>query len=803
MTAPDARFGSPNEITFDTFDPTDARRRGSLFGLGNGLLFVRAFPSDAPDDEADEFYAGTYRAGCYNRREVALDGGQLGHDSLVNLPNWVKLSYRIGGGPWRWIGDDRILDYRHTLNVHQGITERYARVEDPEGRRTALREHRLVSMVHPTLAALLLDITPENWDGPVEIRSAIDGRVRNINTDQSTMPAYRHLDTESGDGPADGIMRVRAVTRQSRIRIAVAARTTVPTPVSRRVETADGWAAEYLQLHAERGTPLTVEKIAAITTSRDPATADAGEAAMEILQSAEGFDALRAEHERAWRRLWGRLGIEADALELQRAIGFQAFHLLQTISPHSVQVDVGLPSRGWQEAYHGQIFWDEAFTFPFLNHRFPEIARGLLMHRYRRLPAARRAARASGYAGAMFPWRSAASGDEETPNWQYNPLSQHWMKDDTRLQRHIGSTIATNVWHYHQATGDDSFMAEYGAELMVDICRFWCSLAQHHGADDRFDIRGVVGPDEYHTAYPGADTPGIDNNAYTNVMAALVLRRTLIVLGRLPVPRRTELLAALQLDQAELDHWDHVSRRLRLCWHEDGVLSQFEGFERLLPFDAQAFSQDNPDGRVDWTLEAKGESVNAYRVAKQADVLMLFYVLQPEELAGFIRSMGYEMDIAGLRRTMDYYLDCTSHESSLSRLVCAGALAQLDPDRSWSFFAETMGIDLAAGKSASADEGLHLGAMAGALDVLQRHYLGLHVRDDALFIRPSPPASLGRVRMRLQHRSEFLMIEWTGTTLVVVADAANRAALAMIHDGERRMLAPGERVEVTPVGCLG
>ena len=117
-------------------------------------------------------------------------------------------------------------------------------------------------------------------------------------------------------------------------------------------------------------------------------------------------------HERAWRRLWGRLGIEAESPELQRAIGFQAFHLLQTISPHSVQVDVGLPSRGWQEAYHGQIFWDEAFTFPFLNHRFPEIARGLLMHRYRRLPAARRAARASGYAGAMFPWRSASSGDE-------------------------------------------------------------------------------------------------------------------------------------------------------------------------------------------------------------------------------------------------------------------------------------------------------------------------------------------------------------------------------------------------------
>ena len=135
-------------------------------------------------------------------------------------------------------------------------------------------------------------------------------------------------------------------------------------------------------------------------------------------------------------------------------------------------------------------------------------------------------------------------------------------------------------------------------------------------------------------------------------------------------------------------------------------------------------------------------------------------------------------------------------------MVCAGALAQLDTNRSWSFFAETMGIDLAASKSASAGEGLHLGAMAGTLDVLQRHYLGLHVRDDALFIHPSPPAALGPVRMRLQHRSEFLMIEWTGSMLVVIADPANRAALAMIHDGERRLLAPGERVEVAPVAAL-
>ncbi len=456
---------------------------------------------------------------------------------------------------------------------------------------------------------------------------------------------------------------------------------------------------------------------------------------------APDFAQLRREHERAWARLWDRAGLDAADPELRRELSIHIFHLLQTVSPHTVHLDAGLPARGWQEAYHGQVFWDEIFAFPFLSHRFPEIARALLLYRYRRLPQAREAARAAGYAGAMFPWRSGATGAEETPNFQLYPMSGHLLPDHTRLQRHIGAAIAHTVWHHALATGDESFLAEYGAEMLVEIARFWASIARHDPRSDRYDICGVIGPDEYHNAYPGAAEPGMDNNAYTNVMAAAALLHACAALDRLPPQRRRELAIMLDIAEHEPPHWRRVASRLRLCFDDDGVLMQFAGFDRLKRWSGIAFAEEQKQGRIDRVLEARGDTVDAWQITKQADVLMLLYLLAPDELAALIGGMGYAFDESQARRTARYYLDRMTHESSLSRVVCAGALARLDPALSWTFFQRALRIDRDTSETTSASEGLHLGAMAGTLDVLQRHYLGARVEADALAIAPAPPAS--------------------------------------------------------------
>ena len=176
------------------------------------------------------------------------------------------------------------------------------------------------------------------------------------------------------------------------------------------------------------------------------------------------------------------------------------FHLLQTTSFNAIDLDVGVPARGLHgEAYRGHIFWDELFIFPFLNLRIPELIRSLLMYPHRRLMEARHLAREAGHRGAMFPWQSGSSGCEESQMLHLNPRSGRWLPDHTHRQRHVNAAIAYNVWQYFHATGDVEFLWFFGAEMLLEIARFWASIATYNATRQRYEIHHVVGADEFHT----------------------------------------------------------------------------------------------------------------------------------------------------------------------------------------------------------------------------------------------------------------------------------------------------------------
>ena len=158
----------------------------------------------------------------------------------------------------------------------------------------------------------------------------------------------------------------------------------------------------------------------------------------------------------------------------------------------------------------------------------------MLDYRFRRLTPARRAARREGHAGAMFPWQSGSDGREETQTLHLNPKSGRWLPDNSRLQRHINIAVAYNAWSYYQVTGDVEFLRFRAAPMIIEVARFMAGLANYNEALDRYEIKGVMGPDEYHDGYPGAERPGLDNNAYTNVMTVWVVSRALEILGLLP-----------------------------------------------------------------------------------------------------------------------------------------------------------------------------------------------------------------------------------------------------------------------------
>ncbi|MFC5744345.1 glycoside hydrolase family 65 protein [Actinomadura rugatobispora] len=745
-------------LVYDGYDPDSEGVREALCTLGNGYFATRGAQPEATADGVH--YPGTYVAGCYDRLTSDVAGRTVVNEDLVNAPNWLPLTLRIGDGPWLGPADlaspSALLSYRQELDLRRGVLTRLLRFTDAAGRVTRMAQRRIVSMEDPHLAALETTIVPENWSGDLEIRSALDGRVSNSGVARYRLLNGAHLvPGGEGENGAEAVW-LSCRTATSGVEIALAARTRVDAAAKRTTREERGWISQDLLVEAEEGVPVTVEKVAALFTSRDRAIEEPAKAARTRVDRAAGFDGLLERHTLAWGRLWRRCRLSVDGEDVQRVLNLHMFHLLQTVSEHTVDLDVGVPARGLHgEAYRGHIFWDELFVLPFLTLRFPEIARSLLLYRSRRLPEARWAAREAGRRGAMYPWQSGGDGREETQWLHLNPRSGRWLPDHSHLQRHVGLAVALNVWRFYEATGDAEFLAEYGAEMLLEIARFFAGLATYSRGLDRYEIRGVMGPDEYHDGYPGREEPGLDNNAYTNVLAVWVLCRALDVLAVLPGDRRDELVERLGLAREEIARMEDVSRTMAIPFH-DGVLSQFEGYADLDELDWDGYRRRYGDiRRLDRILEAEGDSPNRYKASKQADVLMLFHLLSREELDDVLTRLGHVPAPDLMERTIAYYLPRTCHGSTLSSLVHAWLMARVDGEEAWHLFLESLDSDIGDSQHGTTAEGVHLGAMAGTVNLVQRCHAGVTTQGTVLHLAPRLPAGIGRLRLGLRYRGNW------------------------------------------------
>ncbi|MGY4742240.1 glycoside hydrolase family 65 protein [Streptomyces sp. ATMOS53] len=778
---------------YDGYDPAQERLRESLCTLGNGYFATRgALPECAADDV---HYPGTYVAGCYDRLTTDVAGHRVENEDMVNVPNWLPLRFRLAGRQWLTPDTAQVLDHRQVLHLDSGLLERRTRYALGEGRVLAVRQQRLVHMADPHLAALRSEFTAEGFGGDLDVEAALDGDVTN-----SGVARYRDLDgrhltrLHTGSVEPDTVW-LRCRTRTSDVRIGMAARLIADVPVTDRHE--ESRVGQRVRLRLFPGRAVTVDKTVALHTSRDPAISDPLDAAIDRVGAAPVFDALLEEHLTACDQLWRRAELEV-AGEAGDILRLHLFHVLQTLSPHTADLDVGVPARGLHgEAYRGHVFWDELFVLPYLNLHFPEVSRALLRYRHRRLGQACAAARAVGRRGALYPWQSGSDGREETQELHLNPRSGRWLPDHSRLQRHIGSAVAYNVWQYCEASGDAEFLHTKGAEMLLQIARFWADSA---GWDERFGrhrIRGVMGPDEYHDGYPGARQPGLDDNAYTNVTAAWVLTRALDVMRTLPEPRRRELAERTGLDDGELEQWEDVSRTLHVPFH-DGVISQFAGYGDLAELDWDSYRERYGDiRRLDRILEAEGDTVNRYKASKQADVLMLGYLFSPAELRDLFGRLGHRLDDDMWRRTVDHYLHRTSHGSTLSGLVHGWVLARARRAEAWRYCQEALRGDIADLQGGTTGEGIHLGAMAGTLDLVQRGLTGLETREGALWLDPAPLPKLSSYGFSLRYQGHWgvrLRLERGGLEITVPPsdrspiDIRMPDRVACVQPGETRHL---------------
>ncbi len=786
-------------LSYGRFDPDHEGLREALCTLGNGYFATRG---SAPEAVADGIhYPGTYVAGLYDRCSTMIADRSVENESIVNLPNWLVMEFRFDDGPWFDPAALEVLEHRQDLNLRQATLRRTLHVRDGAGRVTQVEQERFVSMSDSHVAGLKTVIRAENWSGRLTVRSGLDGRIVNAGVARYRQFDDRHLDDIQVGAIDDETIALSARTRQSKVGIAEAARTRIaregtPLVSQRRVVEEPGFIAHELTLDIGPSQAITIEKVVTLFTSKDRSISEPWVDACAWVGRVESFDDLLNRHVRDWDHLWNRFSLELEdgrGLTLL-TLRLHVFHLLQTTSRNTLDLDVGVPARGLHgEAYRGHVFWDELFIFPYLNLHLPELVRSLLLYRYRRLPEARWAARQAGFRGAMFPWQSGSSGREESQVMHLNPLSGDWMPDASHLQRHINAAIAYNVWGHYQATGDIDFMATYGAEMIFEICRFWASVATYNRELDRYEILGVMGPDEYHDGYPGAAQPGLDNNAYTNIMAVWVLGRGLELIGLLPEPRRSELRERLSIDDGELARWADITHKMRVIFHSDGVISQFEGYEQLAELDWTTYRARYGDiSRLDRILEQEHDSPNAYKLSKQADVLMLLYLLSTEELGAIFERLGYPFEPDAVPRLVDYYMQRTSHGSTLSKVVHAWVLSRSDREQSWTFFEDALRSDLDDTQGGTTAEGIHLGAMAGSVDLLQRCYLGIETRDDVLWLNPLLPTEVRSLTLDVRYRRRWLNLVVSKGELTVEAQELGEGTVRVGLDGEIVELHPGE-----------
>ena len=795
-------------LVYEGLDPEKEGLREALCTLGNGYFATRGA---APESRADGIhYPGTYVAGCWNRLRDDVSGQAIDNESMVNLPNWLPVTIAVDDGEWLDLAQVEVLSLRQELDLRQGLLTRRLRFRDAQGRLTGLTQRRFVHMEQPHLAGLETTVVPENWSGVLRIRTGLDGTVQNAGVARYRALAANHLEPVGQRSTSPNTVLMIVQTNQSRIRIAVAARTRVwcsgePCDIRSQLRTEPGLIEEDFAVPVYAGQEVTVEKVVALHTGRDWAVSAPGEAAVAELERADSFEALLKRHTLAWSHLWERFYTTLEdghqdghqsGPQASLTVRLYLFHLLQTLSLHTAEADAGVPARGLHgEAYRGHVFWDELFVLPVLTLRAPALTRALMSYRYRRLPAARDAARACGLTGALYPWQSGSDGREVSQLIHLNPMSGRWLPDVSHLQRHAGLGVAFTAWHYYEATGDLDFLEQEGAEMILDIARYWAALATYDDGADRFVIRGVMGPDEFHTGYPEAEDQGVDNNAYTNVMAVWVLRRALDVLEALPLRRRVELTESLGLGAGEAALWRQMTCRMFVPFH-DGVISQFEGYGNLEELDWEDYrTRFGNIQRLDRILEVEGRSVNGHQASKQPDVLMLFYLLSADELRELLDSLGYTLEPETIPRTIEYYLSRTSHGSTLSALVHSWVLARAHRDKSMEYFRLLLESDVADVQGGTTAEGIHLAAMAGSVDLLQRCFTGLETRGGVLRFNPQWPEKLGVLSCRLHYRGLDIVVRISSTLLKISAVSGHVPEIQVACGDESLTLRPGESVE--------
>lgn len=710
------------------------KSRESLMTVGNGFFASRgAFC----EEKSSEFhYAATYMAGVYNKLESIVQGKPVFNEDLVNCPNWLFTSFKIDDGEWSNSKTCKVLDIERNLDLKKGILSGWALVEDEQGRKTMVESVRLISMANKNLAAVEYSITPLNYSAKISIKTSLDADFVNSGVDRYKDLNQQHLNkaTVGNDG---NIIWLKTSTTESNISLDIASQieTNIDMPEF-SIEEKDSEITAIFSNQTYQNKEFVIYKTVAYTNSLDANKIDA----IQLIKNEGNFNKIVGDSILAWENIWKKSDIEISGDRLaQKLTRLHLYHLHISASEHNKNIDASIAARGLHgEAYRGHIFWDELFIFPLYNIHYPEVTEAMLMYRYNRLEAAKNNADENGYEGAMFPWQSGRTGSEETQEVHLNPKSGKWGADYSRNQRHVSLAIGYNIIRYFQATNNKEFIKNYGFEMLLEICKFFVSACKYSAADFKYHTENMMGPDEFHEKLPESGKKGgLTDNAYTNIMLSWLLRNTMnIYYKQLQNESEPKII-----DDKELAKWKEISENLCINFNEDGIIEQFKGYFNLEELDWVGYKRKYGNiNRMDRILKAEGKSPDDYKLAKQADTLMIFYNLTDKELNETFASLGYNPKNNYKTKNFYYYYQRTSHGSSLSKIVHAYLANKWEIyDIANKLFKEAIISDYSDVQGGTTAEGIHTGVMAATVMHILNSHAGIDFRDKVLSVKPKLP----------------------------------------------------------------
>ncbi len=745
-------------ITYTDYDREKERSREALLTVGNGYFGTRGSMEEVQTTPCN--YPGTYMAGVYNRLTSKVGDRNIENEDLVNTPSWLPITFKIEEGEWLDPNSCTVLEVERRLNLRTGELHRLMKVRDEMGRETLIESGRFASMASKHHAAIYYSITPLNYQGYIRVKSGLSIPTQNDGVKRYASLNQKHL-TPLAQGGNGNTSYVAARTTQSAVTITQSAKLEVyynskPLSTDFVVKEHPQGVDTYLKASVARNETLRIEKLVCLYNSPSAKTTEALNFVLNEVKKLKSYPMLLKASSEAWEEIWNRVDVKIIGdRRAQQLVRLHVYHTFVTTSPHNQHIDSGIPARGLHgEAYRGHILRDELYIFPFHCLHYPEIARAVLMYRYNRLPGAREYARKHGYEGAMFPWQSGSDGREETPVLHLNPNSGEWGPDHSALQRHVSIAIALNVWTYFHITKDLDFISGYGAEIFFEICRFWSSLAKYNPVTSRYEITGVMGPDEFHDKLPGSNEWGVKDNAYSNIMVVWLLRKASELMRRMDKNHKRLLFQRIGITQSELDKWEDMTQRMNLVISPEGIISQFDGYFNLKELDWEDYRGKYTNiQRLDRILKAEGRSPNEYKVSKQADTLMAFYCIDPNEVLEIICNLGYSLPDDFLAKNFDYYIGRCSHGSTHSRVVHSFIAMKLSRmELGWSLYQKALESDFNDIQGGTTSEGIHLGVMTGTVLMALTAFAGIGFQHNLLVINPNIPKNWRSIKFKCSFR---------------------------------------------------